>query len=183
MSRVGRKEIVIPKDIKVEIKDKVIISKGNNTLTVAIHPTVSVAKEGDNIIKVTCNNAEKKTRAMQGMTRNLIANSIKGMETPFKKELIIKGIGFKAQVSGKNLVLTVGYSHVVNFAIPEGINIAVDGKANQLIITGINKAVVGEIASQIRRVRPPEPYKATGIAYIDEHIRRKAGKAAASAKK
>lgn len=183
MSRIGKQPIHVANDVKVEVKDSLVtISKGKNIFTHEIPSNISVEFK-DNVINVTRANDDRKARSLHGLIRKNIANTVIGLTTPFKKVLNIKGIGFKSQVTGKNLVLNVGYSHAVNFPIPDGINIEVDAKTNQVTITGENKCLVGETAAKIRDVRPPEPYKATGIAYIDERIIRKAGKAASAGKK
>ncbi|MFC1566713.1 50S ribosomal protein L6 [bacterium] len=182
MSRVGKKEIIVPKDINVELGEEIKITKGKDVLIAKVPSELNFKKQ-DNKIIVERSSNDRKMRSMHGLFRNLINNMISGLKNPFTKTLTIKGIGYKAQVSGKNLVLNVGYSHPVEFLIPEGINISIENKTNQVIISGINKANVGEVAAQIRRVRPPEPYKGTGIMYTGERIKRKAGKAAASGKK
>ena len=177
MSRIGRKEITVPQSVKVVISDKVVISNGKQSLEVAIPEKINV-NMSDNIIVVTRESEDKKTKSLHGLTRNLIANAVGGFGKAFERVLNIKGIGFKANVSGRKLILNVGYSHPVEFEIPEHIDIKVDAKGVELIVFGVDKMQVGEMAAEIRDVRPPEPYKGTGIMYAGERIVRKAGKSA-----
>jgi large subunit ribosomal protein L6 len=125
---------------------------------------------------VTQSSGEKKAGAAHGLTRAILRNLIDGVAHGFSKSLEITGTGYRAQVQGRKLVLNLGYSHPIEFPLPEGIQAAVD--QNRITVTGIDKALVGEVAAEIRRFRPPEPYKGKGIRYVDEHIRRKAGKSA-----
>ena len=177
MSRIGKKEIVVPANVKITIAEKVTISDGKEVLEVAVPEKINVTMS-ENILSVTRESEDSKTKSLHGLTRNLIGNAVLGFAKPFEKVLNIKGIGYKAAVNGKKLVLNVGYSHPVEFVIPEHLNMRVDGKGNELVISGVNKMNVGEIAAKIRDVRPPEPYKGTGIMYAGERIVRKAGKSA-----
>ena len=182
MSRIGKQEIIVPSNLKVEISDKIVVSNGKESFETSIPEKIKVTFDNNKII-VTRENEDNKTKSLHGLVRNLIANNVLGFQKPFQKILQIKGIGYKAAVHGNKLVLNVGYSHPVDVEIPHGIEVKIDVKANQVIVSGIDKLLVGEIAAQIRAVNPPEPYKGTGIMYLNERIIRKAGKSASSGKK
>ena len=176
MSRIGRLPIVVPADVDVKIEGTTVSVKGpKGSLTGTFNSKMTIElNEGK--ITVTRPNDEKENRALHGLTRTLIANMIEGVHTGYKKTLEIVGIGYKAALRGKDLVLNVGYSHEVVIAPPEGITIAVPNP-NTIEVNGYDKQVVGQLASEIRGVRPPEPYKGKGIKYADEVVRRKEGKA------
>lgn len=181
MSRIGKQEIIIPKDIRVEHTDsRIVVSKGNQRIEHEVPLGITVTMS-DGKIAFTRNSDVPRVRALHGLIQKLVHNAVVGLQTPFKKVLSIHGIGYKAQVTGKQVAITVGYSHQVMFPIPEDIQITVDQKVNNIIVTGFDKMKVGEVAAEIRDVKPPEPYKATGIRYADEKVRRKAGKAGAGA--
>jgi large subunit ribosomal protein L6 len=180
MSRIGKREIIVPQNVKVELGDTITISKDKHKLIFTVPDQISV-KLQDNKLIVERKGETSKEKSLHGLTQKLLSNMIEGLVKPFTKTLAIHGIGFKAQVSGKVLILNVGFSHPVNFDIPEGIMITHDPKLNHVVVSGFDKLVVGEIAASIRRVRPPEPYKGTGIRYLGEKVRKKAGKAAATA--
>lgn len=174
MSRIGKKTIIIPDKTKVTYSDRVIKVQGaKGTLEREIHPSVDV-KIDDAEMTVVPLDDSRQTNAFRGMTRALISNMVTGVNTGFNKVLEINGIGYKAEVKGKMVVLSLGFSHPVEFNLPEGIDAQVE--KNLLTISGIDKAVVGETAAKIRMLRPPEPYKGKGIKYQDETIQRKAGK-------
>lgn len=176
MSRIGKKLIEIPKNVKVELKENFLTSTGPlGKLTKKIPEGITLELNESNIsVKLKDNdpNFEKYT----GLTRTIIANAIFGVVGGFSKDLEIVGVGYRAEVKNKNLVLNLGFSHQVNFIIPEGINIVVE-KNTLLKITGFDKELVGFVASQIRDLRKPEPYKGKGIKYSNEVIKRKVGKA------
>jgi len=176
MSRIGKKPIVIPKEIKLEIKDRSISVEGpKGKLSRQINPGFLLEeKEGKLIIKRPDDNNFSK--AIHGLTRVLIANMIKGVLEGYSKQLEIVGVGFRAEVKGENLVMQLGFSHPVNFSIPKEIKIQTP-KPTQIIVSGVDKEKVGEIAAEIRRVFPPEPYKGKGIRYAGEFVRKKIGKA------
>ena len=127
-------------------------------------------------MRVIRESEDKRTRAFHGLMRQLIANMVTGVTQGFKKELLIEGLGYRAEMKGKKLVMSLGFSHPVEYEAPEGITLKVEGN-NKIIVEGIDKELVGQVAAIIRRFRPPEPYKGKGIRYIDEQVRRKAGKA------
>lgn len=176
MSRIGRKPVAVPAGVDVKIDGSTVTVKGpKGSLTGTYNSKLSIALEGNEII-VTRPDDEKESRALHGLTRTLIHNMVEGVSNGFSKELEINGIGYKAAMQGKDLVLTVGYSHVVNVKAPEGITIVVPAP-NKIVISGADKVKVGQFAAEVRGVRPPEPYKGKGIKYVDEYVRRKEGKA------
>ena len=175
MSRVGLKEINIPDNVKVSLQDAKIIAEGPLVkLESGIHNTIEVKIDG-NIIKVSPKNEDKETRSFWGLQRNLVNNIIIGVSDGFTKKLEMNGVGYRASLKGKTLELALGYSHPINYEIPEGINLTVD-KQNNIEIKGADKQLVGQIAAEIRNFRGPEPYKGKGIKYADEYINRKEGK-------
>ncbi len=175
MSRVGKKPIPIPDKIKIDYTDRLLTVEGaKGKLSQSIHPAVDLNVE-DGIMNVTMKKEDRTTRALQGLTRSLVANMITGVNQGFERGLEINGIGYRAELSGKQLILHVGYSNPVKFDLPEGISATVE-KNNNIKLSGIDKQKVGLAAAAIRRIRPPEPYKGKGIKYAEEHIRRKAGK-------
>ncbi len=177
MSRIGKLPIVIPKGVTVDIKKNSVVVKGpKGELNRDFPPEINL-KEDDGQVVVTRNSDHRTHRAKHGLTRSLLNNMVVGVSEGFKRELHIEGVGYRASLQGKSLVLNVGYSHSVVFEPPEGISFEVDKSGRELVVNGISKEMVGEIAARIRRVRPPEPYKGKGIRYLNERIRRKAGKA------
>ena len=182
MSRIGRKPINIPAGVNVKVDGNVITVKGAKaTLTQKIHPNMTVTVDGD-VINVTRPNDEKENRSLHGLTRSLIQNMVIGVTDGFKKELDVNGVGYRVQKQGKNLVMNLGFSHQVTVSEIEGITIECP-TANKIVISGPDKQKVGQFAAEVREKRPPEPYKGKGIKYVDEHIRRKEGKAGKGAKK
>ena len=179
MSRLGRKPVALPSGVTVEVKNEMLhVTGSKGTLTFGVLPDITIAVEGSTVT-VGRKNDEKKTRAAHGLTRALLQNMTVGVSQGFSKKLEIIGVGYKVQVQGKSLVLQLGYSHPVNFTLPAGIEAALDEKnKNLLTIRGIDKQLVGQVAAELRGLRPPEPYKGKGIRYVDEYVRRKAGKAA-----
>ncbi|NLX76958.1 MAG: 50S ribosomal protein L6 [Clostridiaceae bacterium] len=176
MSRVGNMPVVIPSGVEVKMNGHEITVKGpKGTLTQVFHPDMIIEKEGNNII-VKRPSELKKHKALHGLTRSLINNMVVGVTQGYEKKLEINGVGYRAQKQGKKLNLTLGLSHPVEIEEPDGITIEVPAP-NQIIVKGIDKQLVGEIAAKIREKRPPEPYKGKGIKYVDEVIIRKEGKA------
>lgn len=176
MSRIGKKPIAIPAGVEVKVDGNTVTVKGpKDTLTQTVHPKMSVKVEGSELI-VERPNDENESKALHGLSRSLLNNMVEGVTHGFSKTLEIVGIGYRAQLQGKELVLTLGYSHLVNMDIPEGITVELP-KPNVIVISGADKQQVGQFAAEVRRKRPPEPYKGKGIKYSDEHIRRKEGKA------
>ncbi len=179
MSRIGRTPIPIPKGVDIEISENSVKVKGPKGALEQKYDSkyVSVEKD-DNNIYIKEKGAFKNSKAMHGLYRSLIANIVEGVDKGFEKQLHIEGVGYKAAVSGKKLTLSLGFSHDIIYNIPEGVNVEVGSKGVELKVSGIDKQLVGLVASQIRAFRPPEPYKGKGIRYKDEYIRRKMGKAA-----
>ena len=176
MSRIGKKPITIPAGVDVKVEGNLVTVKGaKGTLSTNIHPNIKVEMEG-NVITVSRPNDDKENRSLHGLSRTLIANMITGVNETFKKELEINGVGYRAEMQGKNLVMKLGYSHDVIMAVPEGLTVEVPAP-NKIVISGADKQKVGQFAANVREKRPPEPYKGKGIKYADEHIRRKEGKA------
>ena len=177
MSRIGRAPVIIPKGVDVSIDGITVRVKGpKGELTRTFTTDMEIAME-DGTIVVRRPSDEAYHRALHGMTRALINNMVVGVSTGFEKILEVNGVGYRAEVNGKNLVLFVGYSHPVTIEPPAGISFDVDVRSRQIKVMGANKETVGQIAANIRMVRPPEPYKGKGIKYLEEKIRRKAGKA------
>ena len=182
MSRIGRKPIAIPAGVTVTVNGSEVIVKGaKGELKETFNADMSIVVEGSEVI-VTRPDDNQQHRSLHGLTRTLIANMIEGVEKGYTKELEINGVGYRAQKQGKDLVMNLGYSHQVIIPEIEGITIEVPS-ANKVIISGPDKQMVGQFAADVRKKRPPEPYKGKGIKYADEHIRRKEGKAAKGAKK
>jgi len=175
MSRVGKKPIPIPDKTKVTFKEGMFSVQGaKGTLSRQVHPEVNLKIE-DNNIHIVIDQNERKNRALHGLERSLVANMVKGVSEGFERILEINGIGYRAEVNGKQIILNLGFSNPVNFELPDGISATVE-KNTVLKLSGIDKELLGHTASAIRRLRPPEPYKGKGIKYAEERIQRKAGK-------
>ena len=178
MSRIGKKPIELPKGVEVKQDGNAVTIKGpKGTLSTSLIPGITVKVE-NNVVQFARGNEEQKSRAFHGLVRALVANNVRGVSEGFKRELDIVGVGYRAEVKGKEVVFQLGYSHPVRFPIPQGIDIVVDAKSGHITVTGIDKQKVGQTAAEIRSLREPDPYKGKGIKYSDEVIRRKAGKAA-----
>ena len=184
MSRIGKQIIVIPSGVEVTLTGNHIKVKGpKGELELDFDPAVTVVKDEEGI-RVKRTSDEPAVRSLHGLTRALIANMVTGVSQGFEKRLEIIGVGYRAQVSGKKLTLNLGFSHPVDLAVPEGLMVEMDKEAkNTLVISGIDKQLVGQFAANIRSFRPPEPYKGKGIRYVDEYVARKAGKSAAGGSK
>ncbi|PIR93344.1 50S ribosomal protein L6 [Candidatus Falkowbacteria bacterium CG10_big_fil_rev_8_21_14_0_10_43_10] len=188
MSRLGKLPIEIPKGTEVKIQDGFIIVKGpkgelKQELNELVKAEIRDKEEGggQEIAVSMAREAGKKSQAIWGLFRQLINNMVQGVNSGFEKKLEINGVGYRASVSGSSLNLNLGFSHPIEYKLPSGIRAEVE--KNIITITGVDKQSVGEVAAQIRRLRKPEPYKGKGIKYLDEVIRRKSGKTAASAEK
>lgn len=177
MSRIGLMPVVIPDGVDVKIKGSSVRVKGPKGELQHTFPADMEIKLDHGEVSVKRPSDEPTHRALHGMTRALINNMVVGVSSGFSKVLEINGVGYRAGLEGKNLVLNVGYSHPVEIEPPEGIEFEVDERTRQITVKGYDKQMVGHIAANIRKVRPPEPYKGKGIKYLDERIRRKAGKA------
>lgn len=175
MSRIGKKPISVPEKTQLTYKDRILTVKGaKGTLTQTIHSAVELTLE-DGSISVSCVKDDRQSRAFQGMTRSLIDNMVTGVSNGFERTLEINGIGYRAELKGKQIVLSLGFSHPVEFDLPEGITADVE-KNTVIKLSGIDKEVLGRTAAKIRGLRPPEPYKGKGVKYAEERIIRKAGK-------
>lgn len=179
MSRIGKMPIPVPSGVKIDLKGQTLkVTGSKGSLDLDIIPEIEVKLE-DGVM--TVHNREESTRvnAFRGLTRSLIFNMVVGVTEGFKKALVIEGVGYRASISGSKLTLNVGYSNPVDFMLPKGVSASVDGQ--KIVLESISKEQVGLVASQIRQIRKPEPYKGKGIRYEDEHIVRKVGKSGAAA--
>jgi large subunit ribosomal protein L6 len=175
MSKIGRKPITIPENVTVEINHKIVVRGPLGELTQKLPKAIKVEKK-ENILVVLAEKEDKQTKSFHGLMRSLIANMIEGVTTGFKKHLELIGIGYRANLSGEKLVLSIGFSHPVEIKPIEGVDFAVS--ENKITVSGINKELVGRIAAEIRTTRPPDAYKGKGIRYEGEVVKLKPGKAA-----
>ena len=182
MSRIGKIPVAIPENVKVNIQPTFIEVEGPKGKLTQDYSSNVVLKLNEGAVSVVPANETKAANADQGLYRNLVYNMVVGVTNGFTKSLVITGVGFRAEVQGNILVMNLGYSHQVIMPEPDGITVEVPGP-NSIIVTGPDKQKVGQFAAEVREKRPPEPYKGKGIKYIDEHIRRKEGKAAKGSKK
>jgi large subunit ribosomal protein L6 len=175
MSRVGKKPIPVPEKATIKYQNRVIAVQGEKgTLTREIHPAVDLQIK-DDVIHVTMEKETRENKALQGLTRSLVANMVTGVSKGFERVLEINGIGYRAELKGSRIVFNLGYSQPIDFDLPEGISATVE-KNNVVKLAGIDKELLGRTAASIRQLRPPEPYKGKGIKYAEEYIQRKAGK-------
>lgn len=182
MSRIGKRPITIPAKVQVAIDGTNIVVKGpKGELSRTLRDNVSLSQEGE-ILHVNRRDETRTSKQLHGLSRTLVANMVEGVSQGFQRRLEIQGVGYRAQLQGRNLVLNMGYSHQVQIEPPEGIQFAVEGTTN-VIVSGYDKEIVGNTAAKIRAVRPPEPYKGKGIRYAGEVVRRKAGKTGKGGKK
>lgn len=176
MSRIGKAPITIPNGVQVEVKRGSVNVKGpKGQLTQVIHPDMQVEQE-DGVLSVKRPSDSRIHRSLHGLTRALVNNMVVGVSDGFSNALEIEGVGYRAEMDGQTLVLNVGYSHPVRFVPPQDISFTVENRNKTIIVSGIDKQAVGEVAANIRKQRPPEPYKGKGIRYRGEYVRRKAGK-------
>lgn len=177
MSRIGKKPVQLPDKVQVTLNGDTIQVKGpKGNLARQVHPAVTI-EMNDSVLEVKTDRDDKKKVALQGLFRSLISNMVTGVSTGYEKQLLLAGIGYRAESKGNTLTLNVGYSNPVDFALPEGISATVENNI-KIILSGIDKEQLGQTAANIRDIRPPEPYKGKGIMYADERIIRKAGKTA-----
>ena len=180
MSRIGKKAVQVPNGITATVDGQKVSMKGpKGTLTMRRHAAIGIKQEGNELV-FTRESEDKPVKAAHGLMRALTANLIAGVTAGFERKLEINGVGYRAEVKGNTVVLTLGYSHPIEFKLPEGIAAKVD--KNLLILSGIDKQMLGAAAAKIRSFRPPEPYKGKGVKYVEETILRKAGKAAGKGK-
>ena len=174
MSRIGKIPVKVPQGVKVSFANNLMTVEGpKGKLTQSYHPIITFEDKGSEIV-VGRPNEEKQTKSFHGLYRNLLNNMVTGVSAGFSRTLLITGVGYKAEVKGNILILSLGYSSDIYIGIPEGITVTTE--ASKVVVSGIDKQRVGELASQIRKLRPPEPYKGKGIRYDNEKIRRKVGK-------
>lgn len=175
MSRIGKRPLPIPEGCTVTIDGQMVRAAGpKGTLELMIRPEVTARQEGTTLLLRAKDSGIKSHRALWGLYRALVRNMMEGVTKGYERRLEIQGVGYRAQAQGTNLVLSVGFSHSVTFAVPQGVNAAIE--KNTIILQSADKQLVGEVAAKLRRIRPPEPYKGKGIRYTDEIVRRKAGK-------
>jgi large subunit ribosomal protein L6 len=180
MSRIGRKPIPILKGVEVEQNDgRIRITGPKGELTTQLHPAINVEVK-ENELRVSTSGEDKEQSALHGLWRALLNNMVRGVVEGYQKKLEIVGVGYRAEIKGSKLQLQVGYSHPIVFAPPEGIKLEAPTPTN-IVVSGVDRQLVGQVAAKIRSFRPPEPYKGKGIKYEGEYIRKKAGKAAAAA--
>ena len=176
MSRVGKNPISLPNGVDVKVDAALITVKGpKGTLERSLNDRIS-AQVDEGVVTLTRDDEERATRALHGLNRALVANMVEGVTDGFRKELQLVGVGYRAAMKGKSIELQVGFSHPVVVDAVEGVDFEVP-EPTKIIVTGIDKQKVGQVAADIRKIRPPEPYKGKGIRYVDEHVRKKAGKA------
>lgn len=178
MSRVGKKPIPLPKGVKINVGDQLLVEGPKGKLTVPIPPGIRLEQK-DNHLELT--RESDKFAALHGLTRALAANAVQGVSTGFTRELDVVGTGYRADVKGKVATFTLGYSHPIEFLLPPGVDMRVD-KQTHLVVTGFDRQAVGQVAAQIRALRPPDPYKNKGVRYTGEALRKKAGKTGAGGK-
>ena len=180
MSRIGKRNVEVPKGVTVQITPELITVKGpKGSLSLKRHDAIEVKQEGTELVFIR-NGDGRPARAAHGLMRALTSNLVTGVSTGFARQLEINGVGYRAEVKGTNLLLSLGYSHPIEYKLPEGVSAKVD--KNMLILSAMDKQLLGAAASKIRSFRPPEPYKGKGVKYIEEKIQRKAGKAAGKGK-
>ncbi len=176
MSRIGNNPITLPGGVDVSIDGASVTVKGpKGTLERSLHDTITATLD-DGVLTVARADDQRESRALHGLSRALLANMVEGVSDGFRKELQLVGVGYRAALKGKNIEIQVGFSHPVLVEATEGVDFEVP-EPTKIIVSGIDKEKVGQVAANIRRIRPPEPYKGKGIRYVDEHVRKKAGKA------
>jgi large subunit ribosomal protein L6 len=180
MSRIGKRNVEVPKGVTIQITPDLITAKGpKGSLTLKRHAAIEVTQENGQLV-FTRTGEDKPARAAHGLMRALTANLVKGVSTGFERSLEINGVGYRAEVKGPSLMLTLGYSHPIEYKLPEGVSAKVD--KNILVLSAMDKQLLGAAAAKIRSFRAPEPYKGKGVKYVEEKIQRKAGKAAGKGK-
>jgi large subunit ribosomal protein L6 len=175
MSRVANSPVEIPKGVEANVSDTEILVKGSKgNLRLELHNSVAVARDGE-ILSISAKDGSRQANAMAGTFRSLINNMMLGVSIGFVKKLELQGVGYRAKADGKKINITVGYSHPINYQLPEGVS-ADTPSQTEIVISGADKQLVGQVAAEIRDFRPPEPYKGKGIRYADEHVFRKEAK-------
>ena len=175
MSRVAKAPVTLPAGVEVKLSDAQITVKGKQgSIDLDIHPTVEI-KQQDNVLTFAPKGGDKKANAMAGTFRSLVNNMVTGVAQGYEKKLILQGVGYRAKTAGKTLSLTLGFSHPIDYVLPEGVKAATPSQT-EIVISGVDKQQVGQVAAEIRAYRPPEPYKGKGVRYSDENVRRKEAK-------
>jgi len=181
MSRIGKKPVPFPKNVKIAVSGQSVSFEGpKGKLTLVAHPAAKVSIKGENVIVERIDD-EKLSRAIHGLTRALIANNIKGVAEGYTKDLEIQGVGYKAELQGKNVLLSLGFANQIKVPVPDGVAVKIEGQGTRINIAGVDKQVVGQLAAEIRKLRKPEPYKGKGVRYVGEVVKKKAGKQFAGA--
>jgi len=179
MSRIGRLPVVVPQGVSLTVASESIQVKGpKGALTTPLPPGIACKVESG-MASFTRQTDQKRDKALHGLARALLANAVKGVTQGFTRELEIQGIGYRAQVQGKKLEMSLGFSHPIAYTVPEGVSVTVDPKQVRITVSGTDRQKVGQVAAEIRGFKPPEPYKGKGIRYAGEHVRRKVGKTGA----
>nr|WP_320136253.1 50S ribosomal protein L6 [uncultured Amphritea sp.] len=175
MSRVAKSPVVLPAGVEAKVDGQQInVKGGNGALGLTVHPSVEVTSE-ENVLKFAARNGSKTANALAGTARSLVNNMVVGVSTGFTKKLLLQGVGYRAAVNGKTLSLTLGFSHPIDYKLPEGVVAAMEGQTT-IVLTAADKQALGQAAAEIRAFRPPEPYKGKGVRYADEFVRRKEAK-------
>lgn len=175
MSRIGFQPVIVPKGVTVTVENDILKVKGSKgELTQRFVPLVDFSVNDGEIV-VNRKNESKQAKSMHGLYRSLLNNMVLGVSKGYSRNLVINGVGYRAEAKGKTLLLNLGYSTQIEYAVPEGVQVDVEGN-NKVSVSGIDKALVGQVAAEIRKLRPPEPYKGKGIRYENENVRRKVGK-------
>ncbi len=177
MSRIGKAPVVIPAKVTVQLDGSNVTVKGPKGQLSATMPSEMKISQEDGQIKVERPSDQRRHRELHGLTRALINNMVNGVSTGYRKTLVIEGVGYRVEMAGKNLMMYLGYSHPIEVKPPEGISFSIEDRGRIIYVDGIDRQLVGQITANIRKLRPPEPYKGKGVRYEDEVIRRKAGKA------
>lgn len=176
MSRIGRLPISVPQGVQIDIKgSRVAVNGPKGTLEQRFHPDMKIILEEGNI-RVSRPTDQRHHRSLHGLTRALLANMVTGVKEGYQRELLIEGVGYRAEMQGNNMVMHLGFSHLVTVEPPENVTFVVEDRGKRIVVSGIDKQVVGQISAEIRKWRPPEPYLGKGIRYKGEHVQRKAGK-------
>lgn len=175
-SRIGKQPVALPDKVEVKVDGETITVKGpRGSLTREFHDVTIELQERELII--AAGGESKRHKAMHGLCRSLLSNMVEGVSQGFTRELQVQGVGYRLEQTGQNVKFSVGFSHPVNFTVPDGVSATVEAQT-KLILSSIDKELIGQVAAKMRQIRPPEPYKGKGIRYVNEHVRRKAGKAA-----
>lgn len=175
MSRIAKKPVPVPAGVEVTLAaDRVTVKGANGTLSLSLSAQVEVARD-EGALKFAARSATREANALAGTTRSLVGNMVAGVSRGFEKRLELQGVGYRAQVQGRRLSLQLGFSHPVDYAVPDGIKVETASQT-QIVVKGADKQLVGQVAAEIRGIRPPEPYKGKGVRYADERVRRKEGK-------